>query len=306
MRLTSSLAEKIEGIVGIVVSVIVYVLRYIVAIATNSLALLVDAWHALIDALTSGIVIAASLLADKPADEEHPYGHGRALAVGSNIIGVIVTALGVMLLYEVVQRYLSASTITSLATVTFMQYLLIVTCTGIVKLAQWVFARYLGVKYSSRLCLADAKHHLADGIITFFVAFSMTLLYYTHMKFVDLIAAVAICILIVREGLKIMKESTSILLDRSVPSLAKRVEEVVKHISGIRGIRNIKVRDYGRYYVAEVDILLDPKLSLREAHQLAHVVEHEIRRRIPEIHHVHTHYAPEDDENVQRDKDRKQ
>ena len=300
MPLTPSLAEKIEGVTGIVVSIIVWLLRYIVAIATLSAAALVDAWHALIDALTSAIVVAASIYADRPADEEHPYGHGRALALGSNIIGLVVVSIGAYLVYETVQRYVTheVSLLQGLSTL----YVTVFALTGVVKLGQWYFAKYLGEKYNSRLCIADSKHHLADGIITVFVTFSLVLTYITHVHLIDIAVALAICGFIVREGVKIMRESSSILLDRTVPALAKKVIEVAKNVNGVREVKNVRVRDFGRYYVAEVDLLLDPSLSLREAHELAHKVEHEIKKRIPEIQHVHTHYAPEEksDEKEQR------
>ncbi len=294
MPITSSLAEKIEGVTGIVVSIVVWVLRYLVAVATLSLAALVDAWHAFIDALTSAIVVAASMYADRPADEEHPYGHGRALALGSNIIGLVVVSIGAYLVYETVQRYVSphSGIFPNLSAL----YVIVFAATGIVKLAQWYFAKYLGEKYSSKLCIADSKHHLADGIIAIFVTFSLVLTYMTHIRLVDIVVALVICGLIVREGIKIMRESSSILLDRTVPSLARRVIEVAKNVNGVREVRNVRVRDFGRYYVAEVDLLLDPTLSLKEAHELAHKVEREIKRRIPEIQHVHTHYAPEEEQ----------
>ncbi len=294
-------AERVEGIVGIVVSLIVWFIRYVVSINTRSVAVFVDALHALIDASTSGIVLGMSFLAEKPADEEHPYGHGRAVALGSNVIGMIVAGIGVWMVYEAIMRYISR-TYPILSELLPLAPLMLLT--AFIKLGQWLFARYLGLKYGSKLCLADAKHHLADAVMTGAVVASMYAIYFTKIFIIDIAIAVGIGSFIVREGIKIMKESSSILLDRCVRSLAREVEKIARSVRGVKDVRRVCVRDFGRYYVAELDLVVDRNMTLEEAHRLAHVVERVIMSRIPEIRRVHTHFAPEgsvrEDTNMQQ------
>jgi len=296
-------AERVEGIVGIVISIVVWFIRYLVSIFTLSVAVLVDAIHALIDASTSGIVLGTSLIAEKPADEEHPYGHGRAVALGSNIIGIIVSGIGVWMIYEAVMRYISK-------TFPILNYLYIfapiMLTTAFIKFGQWLFARYLGLKYRSRLCLADAKHHLADALMTIAVVLSMYIIYFTKLYIVDILIAIGIGTFIIKEGLKIVRESSSILLDRCVTPLAREVENIAKNVKGVKDVKRVRVRDFGRYYVAELDLVVDKNMTLEEAHDLAHAVESEIMSKIPEIRHVHTHFAPEGGEYVREDTNKQQ
>lgn len=283
-------AERVEGVVGIVISLIVWFIRYIVSISTRSVAVFVDALHALIDASTSGIVLGMSFLAEKPADEEHPYGHGRAVALGSNIIGMIVAGIGAWMIYESFMRYISGIYPVLRELLPLAPLMLI---TALIKLGQWLFARYLGLKYGSKLCLADAKHHLADAIMTGAVVGSMYAIYFTKIYIIDIVIAVGIGSFIVREGLKIMKESSSILLDRCVKPLAREVERIARSVKGVKDVKRVRVRDFGRYYVAELDLVVDKNMTLDEAHKLAHEVENVIMRNMPEIRQVHTHFAPE-------------
>jgi len=284
-------AERVEGIVGILISLVVWFIRYIVSVSTRSVAVFVDALHALIDASTSGIVLGMSFLAEKPADEEHPYGHGRAVALGSNIIGMIVAGIGAWMIYEAFMRYISGTYPVLRELLPLAPLMLL---TAFIKLGQWLFARYLGVRYGSRLCLADAKHHLADAVMTGAVVASMYAIYFTKIFVIDIIIAIGIGTFIVKEGIKIMKESSSILLDRCVRPLAREVEKIARSVRGVKDVRRVRVRDFGRYYVAELDIVVDKNMTLEEAHKLAHEVENIIMRRIPEIKQVHTHFAPED------------
>ncbi len=296
-------AERVEGIVGIVISIVVWFIRYLIAMMTLSVAVLVDAVHALIDVSTSGIVLGMSFLAEKPADEEHPYGHGRAIALGSNMIGLIVAGIGCWMIYESLIRYTSKTYPVLSYTYALAPLMLI---TALIKLGQWLFAKYLGDKYRSRLCIADAKHHLADALMTITVVVSMYAVSITKIYIIDILVAMGIGAFIIREGIKIVKESSSILLDRCVAPLAKEVENVARKVEGIRDVRKVKVRDFGRYYVAELDLVVDKNMTLIEAHDLAHKVENEIMKNIPEIRHVHTHFAPEDKEHTREDTNRQQ
>ena len=94
----------IEGIGSIVINVILFILKYWVGIMTGSIAILADAWHTLSDSLTSVVVILGAKISSKPADENHPFGHGRAESVASIIIGVLLFIVGSNFLFDAIQR----------------------------------------------------------------------------------------------------------------------------------------------------------------------------------------------------------
>ncbi len=100
----------IEGIGSIVINVILFILKYWVGIMTGSIAIIADAWHTLSDSLTSIVVILGAKISSKPADDNHPFGHGRAESVASIIIGVLLFIVGSNFLFDAIQRLKSKET----------------------------------------------------------------------------------------------------------------------------------------------------------------------------------------------------
>ena len=94
----------IEGIGSIIINVILFILKYWVGIMTGSIAIIADAWHTLSDSLTSIVVILGAKISSKPADDNHPFGHGRAESVASIIIGVLLFIVGSNFLFDAIQK----------------------------------------------------------------------------------------------------------------------------------------------------------------------------------------------------------
>jgi cation diffusion facilitator family transporter len=133
--------------------------KYWAGISSGSVAIIADAWHTLSDSITSIIVVISVWIASRPADEEHPFGHGRAEILATTIIGVILAVIAVEFFIESVQRLVrrEAANYGTLAIV----------ITAISVLAKEGLARYsiiVGKKTGSRSLKADAWHHRSDAI----------------------------------------------------------------------------------------------------------------------------------------------
>jgi len=94
----------LEGIVSIFLNIILFALKYWVGVITGSIAIIADAWHTLSDSLTSLVVIIGAKVSSKPADKEHPFGHGRAESIASIIIGVLLFGVGLNFLFDAIQK----------------------------------------------------------------------------------------------------------------------------------------------------------------------------------------------------------
>ncbi len=103
----SSFYAKVEGWLALISNILLFFLKYWVGILSGSVALIADAWHTLSDSLTSLILLVAIKISNKPADEEHPFGHGRAEVIAALIIGVLLSVIAASFMLESIHKFIS-------------------------------------------------------------------------------------------------------------------------------------------------------------------------------------------------------
>ncbi|MCD6503261.1 MAG: cation transporter [Euryarchaeota archaeon] len=286
-------AEILEGTVSIVVNVILWAVRLVAGILSGSASLIVDAWHGLSDTSTSVVVIVSSKIASKPPDEDHPYGHGKVTDLASLFMGLMLVFIG---LYFAIESIVAVS-----SKEVFMRYDMIIyailTAVVVVPskaiLAYW--AKKLGRKYGSTLCIADGSHHMADAFITAFVIVSLGLTYILRNPFVDRIVAIAIAVIVVYEGLKILRDAIRNLTDFVPRDLVESIKEIVSSIKEISDVHDIRVRNYGGVLFVEFCLHFKEKdIPLVEAHEISHRIEEMIKKRIKNVAEVLIHQEPDE------------
>lgn len=282
-------AERAEALVGIVVSTVLWAVRLVAGYALNSVALIADAWHSLSDSLTSAVVLVASKMASKPADAEHPYGHGKAADVASAALGAMLILIAANVVREALAKYASEEGLV----LEHAKYgLLIVALTAIVKewLARWALS--LGRKTGSTLCTADAWHHRLDALLTAGVGLSIALYALFRFHVIDLAVAVVIAGIMAAEGAKIAWNSVSSLMDKNVEQVVKVAERLSKEVAGVLAAHRIRARSYGGYFALEMNLHVKADLTVEEAHRIAHEVERRIKEVEPRVVHVQIHVEP--------------
>ena len=173
MKAVSSVAMKkekrtqaaiFEGWLSITINLILFVIKYWAGIMSSSLALIVDGWHTLSDSITSVIVLISSRISSKPADKEHPYGHGRAELIASLLIGAFLAIISVEFIKRAIEQYNNQGSANygSLAIV-----VVVVSILGKELLAQ--IANHLSKKYKLSSLNADAHHHRSDALSSLIV-----------------------------------------------------------------------------------------------------------------------------------------
>ncbi len=287
----TSRVEKLEASVSIVIGALLWLIRYVVASIVGSIAVLADACHSLVDALTSSVVLISSKIADRSPTERFPYGYGKAVTLGTLAIGICIVATAGELMREIydgvlAQKHLITYDLLTIATP-------IVFTTGIAKYVLGVWAHRLGRKYSSSLCVADAKHHIVDAYVTFGVTLSLVAIYLIGLNVIDVAVSAIIAVLIVIEGISVMKSSVLELMDRSESSLARRVQEIASKVNGVVSVHNVRVRGYGRYYIAELSAHVRSGVPVEVAHRISHEVERLVRAQEPRIREVVVHIEPD-------------
>ena len=199
----------IEGIGSIVINVILFILKYWVGIMTGSIAIIADAWHTLSDSLTSIVVILGAKISSKPADDNHPFGHGRAESVASIIIGVLLFVVGSNFLFDAIQRLKSKE-----AAVFTMSAIVIFILSVIIKEAMAQFSFWAYRKTKSPSLKADGWHHRSDSIASAVILISIFL--GKNHWWVDGIFGIIVSILIAYTAIDIIKEAAENILKYGV------------------------------------------------------------------------------------------
>lgn len=289
MSMEARYAEIFEAKISITINFIIWLIRLIIGFTIGSIAILADAWHAISDVLTSIGVYIAGKIASRPADKEHPYGHGRVAVIAELFISVVLVLISLIIVYEVLYGMFITEFLHEIA----FYGIFFVVVTAIVKelMAQWAIS--LGKKAGSNLCVVDGLHHRLDALLTLSISITLYIGIVFNIMVIDKLIALAVTAIIGFEAFKIAKKSIDVLMEKRIPEIEKLiVEEAAKH-SKILYVHDINARDLGGYYIAEATIHLIPSLTLKEAHRIVHELEEAVRKRNPKIIKLIIHVEPE-------------
>ncbi len=262
----------VEGWVSGVGNVILFVLKLWVGMLSGSVALIADAWHTLTDTISSVIVILGMKISAKPADNEHPYGHGRAEVIASLIIGILLVLIGVhfiMAAYEKLQTHEFTN---------FGTLAIIVTLISLfVKegLAQYAF--YLWRKTRIESIKADGWHHRSDAISSFVILIGIFLGRY--IWWIDGVLAIFVAFVILYVAFTIFKKAVNILLGKKPdPELINEIVEIgsLVYPDGLR-MHHFHIHNYGLHNEMTFHIVLPGAMTMTEASQVTHRLFKEIQ-----------------------------
>lgn len=263
-----------EGVVSIIVNLGLFILKYVLGITYKSVAVMADAIHTLSDALTSGIVILSFWIAYKPADEEHPFGHGRAEHVGNLIIGTLLFVAGYELLLTSFNKLMMReSLIFNLGLVAVMFI------SAAIKeiLTRWSLR--LGRQYDADILISDAWHHRTDAVASLLVGLGVVV--GEKLWWVDGVLGLGVSLLIIYVAFKLIVTTSKEFLGRSPPpTLESDLRRVVSSISEkVSDVHHVHVHKYGEHVEVTLHIRLPPNIPLSEAHRIATQIEKELKDR---------------------------
>jgi len=278
----SKLAAR-AGWISILVNILLFGLKYWAGITSGSVAIIADAWHTLSDSITSIIVVISVWIASRPADEEHPFGHGRAEILATTIIGVILAVIAVEFFIESVQRLVQreAANYGTLAIV----------ITAISVLAKEGLARYsiiAGKKTGSRSLKADAWHHRSDAISSVVILAGIFLNKY--IWWIDGAMGILVTLLILHAAYSILKDVFNACLgEKPDKQILNKINDIcTKHYESAVYPHHIHVHHYGAHTEMTLHIKLDKSLSLEGAHNITSMIEDDIRTELGIEATIHT------------------
>lgn len=274
--------------VAIVANCFMTVLNIVVGLMSGSYALVSEGAHTLSDVATSVIAYLGFKIGQKPADKEHPIGHGRAEAIS----GLIIVIFLAIVAYEIITGAFEKILHPELITVPNV-YAAIMAFVGII--INFAISEYIiriGKEINSPAIIADGKHQKTDIFSSIAILIGVAV---SNMGFpiLDPLVGLVIGLLIVKTAFEIAKENIDNIMGK-VPSqkLIKQVKEVADSTPRAQNAHNIKVDYQGSYATVYLHIEVDGNLSLNESHKIVHTVENNILKEIPEIKSAMVHACP--------------
>ncbi|NVJ07809.1 cation transporter [Myxococcus sp. AM001] len=253
---------------------------------SQSAAVTADGLHSFIDGGSNVLGLVAMGVASRPADADHPYGHGKfealaSLGIGA-MIGVGMLELGRMALDSVLNDKHPQVTGTMAAVMAF---------TLVVNLVVTRVERHYGRKYKSALLLADASHTLSDVYVTLAVLGSLLLVWLGYPR-ADGLIALAVMVFVAWVAYGIVRQAVGILSDTA----RLEPDEVKRHtlaVPGVRSCRDVRSRGMEESVYVDLKIEVDPQLTTAQAHEVADRVERMLQAAYPQVVDVVVHVEPD-------------
>ena len=279
---------KKAATVAIVANCFLTLFNITVGIMSGSYALVSEGAHTLSDVATSIIAYIGFKIGQKPADDEHPIGHGRAEAIGGLIILLFLTLVAYEIMQGAIERLLNPSLIT-----TPDVYAAIMAVLGIIinfSVSEYIIN--IGKSIRSPVIIADGKHQKTDIFSSIAVLLSVVV---SNMGYpiLDPVIGLVIGILILKTAYEVGKENLNHIMGK-VPSteFINEIKRVANNTPNAEDAHNIKVDYMGSYAVVSLHVKVDGNMTVNESHKIAHIVETNLTNKIPEVKYAMVHVCP--------------
>lgn len=276
---------------GIFIRVSIIIAELIGVYFFASSALLMDAVSSLLDISFTLCLIFFIKLANKPPDTNHPFGHGRYEPLVGLQLGLALAFIGGSVIFQQ-----SAKIASNTSDEVLSPYAWIIPFFAVV-LLEICYRRVMRTakKQNSPALAADAVHYRIDGLTSLFAASALLLAAYFPEQsiLIDHMGAIVIALLMIVVGLYAARNNLNQLLDR-VPSREyfERVKESSLKVKGVLGTEKIRIQHYGPDAQVDIDIEVDPKMSVEEAHTISQLVRSQIQLDWPMVRDVIVHIEP--------------
>jgi len=253
-----------------------------VGLATNSIGLLSSAADSLIDVLVSSLNLFSIRIADSPADEGHPYGHGKVENLAGLAQAAVIAGLGGWVVFEAVRRLIRG------VRPEHTEWGVAVMAVSVV--VSWLITRRLrevAARTDSVVLMCDSLHYATDVWTNAGVLASLALLWLTGLAVFDPLIAMAVGAIILRSAYQIVARSVADLMDAAIPEAEQReIERVIHRHKFVVSSHDLRTRRAGSQRQIDFSVVLCRHLPLGDAHDLVDHIEKEIERTIPQSHVV--------------------
>ena len=264
-----------------------FAIKFLAGALGRSQALIADSFHTASDFLSSLVVLIGLKFASTPADEHHPYGHGKAESVAAKLVSLILIAIGFKAVYDsssmlILHNFSRPHRVT----------LWVVLLSIIIKEFQFQYALRSGKRIESTAIIADAWHHRSD-VFSSIAAFIGIIGARLGFEMLDPAAGIAVGIFIVKIGFNVFHTAFDELLDSALPAeITDKIGKLALDTGGVRKLTVLKGRKHGLDILIDMTIEVDKDMTVSEAHTITAKVRRSVLKNIANARDVLIHVEP--------------
>ena len=274
--------------IAIVGNTFLTIFNVVVGIMSGSYALISEGAHTISDIITSVIAYVGFKVASKPADEDHPLGHGRAEAIAGLIIVVFLAIIAYEIISGAIRRLFFGEALAVPEPIAVVMAIIGVIVNFI--MSQSIIK--LGQRANSPAIVADGQHQRVDIFSSMAILFGVLIAQYGYPQ-LDPIIALIIGLLIVKTAIDVTMENLNNIMG-TVPSpeLVEEITEVSNSVDKVCGTHDVRVNYFGSYATVTLHIELPPDMSLDESHKIVHLVQNKIVEDVDIVYGATVHACP--------------
>jgi cation diffusion facilitator family transporter len=254
------------GLISLVVSMVLLGAKYAAYWLTGSTAILADALESIVNVVAAAFALGSLVFAGRPADRNHPYGHGKIEFFSAAFEGGLIAFAAVLIVYEVAQSLIRGVEVRQIEA-----GLVIVLVAGVVNLLLGVFLVRTGRRHRSFTLVADGQHVLSDFWTSIGIVAGLVLVRATGLAWLDPVVAALVALNLMWTGFRLLRQAAGGLLDEEDTALLGRLIEVLRpHVGqGVIRVHHLRAIRAGRFHHVDAHLVVPEFWSVDRAHELA-------------------------------------
>lgn len=274
---------------GLLTNALLVIVKLVAGIVGHANALVADAVESSADIFSSLIVWMGLSIAARPADEDHPFGHGKAESIAAAIVSLMLLGAAVGISIIAIREIRLPHHLPAPFT--------LFVAAGVIIIKEMLYRRVsrVGKEVGGTAIVADAWHHRADAIssLAAFIGISIALIGGRGWEAADDWAALVAALVVAVNGVRTLRPAISGLMDEAPDrSVKERAIDAASKIDGVRSVERLNIRSSGLGFFVDLHAKADPSISLEEAHEIAAKVKYAILEAIPSVVSVLVHMEP--------------
>ncbi|MBE3578386.1 MAG: cation transporter [Caldanaerobacter subterraneus] len=263
--------------------------KLVAGILMHSIGVISEAIHSSIDLIASIIAFFSIRKAAKPADDDHPFGHGKYENVSGFVEAILIFFAALLIIYEALKRIITGAYVENLG-----MGIVVMLFSALINSVVSFYLFKVAKREDSIALKADAMHLLTDVFTSLGVAAGLVVIRFTGINILDPVIAIFVAFLIIKASVDLTKEALKDLTDTSLPvEELKEIEEIIKSNPEITSFHKLRTRKSGQKREIDVHLRVRRDANIVEAHELSHKVSKQIIDKFPEAN-VTVHIEPEE------------
>lgn len=270
----------------LIANIFVALLKIIIGNFIRSTSMTADGFHSLSDGASNVVGLIGIWYASKPADMNHPYGHRKFETLAGLFIGGMLSVVGINVLINAFQKLLNPVT----PNITLESIITLIITLGVNLFVSW-FEYREGRSLRSQVLVSDSLHTRSDIYVSIGVLVTLVCIRLGLPAFIDPIASMIVALFVFHAAYEILKETSSVLVDKVVVD-SEKIREIVLEFSDVKDVHKIRSRGSSDDTYIDLHVMTEPSMSVEKSHSLIHSIEERMKETLCENTQVSIHLEP--------------